>query len=235
MYSDVFTPECGTDLQDSQAVCEGIPVAATDRSHGVRQSRMHANGDQRRSCTQGPNFRWSNLRWPGGYASMLTRLRGLGRRPQVYWEPRKVRVCRLYLLFFIHHDTRIAGVTAKPATDWFTQQARNLCTELTEQVAGVKFLIRDLDTKFSSSFDAVFASEGIRIIEAPVRAPRTKAIAERFVGTPARVLRPHAHPRTTSHRSGTPRVRRALQPTPPAPVPRSARTVHVGRDSYPHQ
>ena len=87
------------------------------------------------------------------------------------------------MLFFIHHDTRIAGVTAKPATDWVTQQARNLCMELTEQVAGVKFLIRDRDTKFTSSFDAVFASEGIRIIKTPVRAPRANAIAERFVGT----------------------------------------------------
>jgi putative transposase len=42
---------------------------------------------------------------------------------------------RLYVLFFIHHDTRlvrIAGVTAKPATDWVTQQARNISMELTD-------------------------------------------------------------------------------------------------------
>jgi len=35
---------------------------------------------------------------------------------------------RLYVLvFFIHHDSRlvrIVGVTAKPVTDWVTQQAR---------------------------------------------------------------------------------------------------------------
>jgi putative transposase len=65
---------------------------------------------------------------------------------------------RLYVLFFIHHDTRIvriAGVTAKPATDWVTQQARNISMALTEQASAVKFLICDRDTKFSGSFDAV--------------------------------------------------------------------------------
>jgi transposase len=93
---------------------------------------------------------------------------------------------RIYVLFFIHHDTRtirIAGATAHPGSDWVTQQARNLCLELADQANVVKFLIRDRDTKFSSSFDAVFGAEGIRIIKTPVRAPRANAVAERFVGT----------------------------------------------------
>jgi hypothetical protein len=64
---------------------------------------------------------------------------------------------RLYALFFIEHGTRlvrIAGVTANPVAGWVIQQARNLCYELTEPTTPVKFLIRDRDTKFTSSFDA---------------------------------------------------------------------------------
>jgi hypothetical protein len=93
---------------------------------------------------------------------------------------------RLYVLVFIHHDTRlvrIAGVTAKPVADWVTQQARNLSMDLADQANAVKFLIRDRDTKFTASFDAVFAAEGTRIIKSPVLAPRANAICERVIGT----------------------------------------------------
>ncbi len=93
---------------------------------------------------------------------------------------------RLYVLVFIHHDTRhvrIAGVTAKPVADWVTQQARNLSMELAEQAGAIKFLIRDRDTKFTASFDAVFAADGIKIIKSPVRAPRANAICERVIGS----------------------------------------------------
>lgn len=93
---------------------------------------------------------------------------------------------RLYVLFFIDHDkrlVRIAGITANPNADWVIQQSRNLCGLLSEQGEGVGFLIRDRDTKFTASFDAVFVAEDIAVIKAPVRAPRANAITERFVRT----------------------------------------------------
>ncbi len=93
---------------------------------------------------------------------------------------------RLCVLVFIELDTRllhVAGATANPVASWVTQQARNLCCELFERVTPVKFLIRDRDAKFSASFDAVFAAEGITVIKTPVRAPRANAICERVIGT----------------------------------------------------
>ena len=48
---------------------------------------------------------------------------------------------------------------------------------------GIRFLIRDRDSKYSGHFDEVFRSEGIRIVRTPVRAPKANAIAERFVRT----------------------------------------------------
>src|SRR3954469_13667500 len=46
-----------------------------------------------------------------------------------------------------------------------------------------RFLIRDRDSKFTREFDEVFRSEGIQVIKAPVRAPKARAHAERWIGS----------------------------------------------------
>jgi transposase InsO family protein len=91
---------------------------------------------------------------------------------------------RLYILFFLELASRrvhVAGITANPDGAWVTQQARNLLMRLDDEGLRARFLIRDRDSKFTRDFDEVFRSQGIRVIRGPVRAPRARAHAERWV------------------------------------------------------
>lgn len=97
-----------------------------------------------------------------------------------------VLLTRIYVLFFVSLERRrveFVASTTNPDGRWVAQQARNLMMQLGDREPIFRFLLHDRDSKFCFDFDAVFRSEGMRIIRTPVRAPNANAHAERWVGT----------------------------------------------------
>jgi putative transposase len=93
---------------------------------------------------------------------------------------------RYYVLIVIEVQSRVVhvlGATTNPNGPWVTQVARNFASDLEDAGRMFRFLIRDRDTKFTASFDEVFASIGVETIRTPIRSPRANAYAERFVRT----------------------------------------------------
>jgi putative transposase len=141
---------------------------------------------------------------------------------------------RVYALVFLEHGTRrlhVAGATAHPTASWTVQQARNLAAELGVRVNSLRFLIRDRDTKYTKPFDAVFAADGIDVVQTAPQAPRMNAHCERVIGTLRREALDHlliwneTHARHTS--TPTPDTTTAIARTKledsSLPSPRSTR------------
>jgi len=84
---------------------------------------------------------------------------------------------RLYVLFFIELGSRqvhVAPCTANPNAPWVTQQARHLTWRVAERPTSFRFLIRDRDQKFTSSFDEVFRIGGVEICSNAVSGAASK-------------------------------------------------------------
>jgi hypothetical protein len=90
-----------------------------------------------------------------------------------------VTLTRLYAAFIIEHRTRrvyLLGVTAHPTGAWITQLARELAANLEDTRHRFTDLIRDRDAKFTTAFDAIFASIGIDVVLTAPQTPRMNAI-----------------------------------------------------------
>jgi putative transposase len=105
-----------------------------------------------------------------------------------------VLLLRYYVLFVVEVKSRVVhllGVTANPDGPWVAQVARNFVADLEESGQRFEFLLRDRDTKFTASADAVMASVGIKVVRTPVQTPVANAFAERWVRTARRECLDH--------------------------------------------
>jgi putative transposase len=79
------------------------------------------------------------------------------------------------------------GVTRNPTDAWVAQQLR----EATPFGEGPRYLIRDNDSKYGSSFALVAAGTGIEVLRTPYGAPKANAVCERFLGSVRRECLDH--------------------------------------------
>lgn len=92
----------------------------------------------------------------------------------------------MHVFFVIDVRTRfvhLLGITAHPAAEWTAQAARQFTRTLAQGSGQVRYLIRDRAGQFTSTFDAVFATEGITALPSAPQCPRMNAYDERVVRT----------------------------------------------------
>ncbi len=98
-------------------------------------------------------------------------------------------VCRrgivdIFVLFFMHVGSRrvfVSGITANPDAVWMKQQARNFSMISADEPTPPKYLIMDLDSKFTAEFRDILKTDGVEPIRVGPCKPNLNAHAERFV------------------------------------------------------
>ena len=89
-----------------------------------------------------------------------------------------------YVLFVVHHATRamhISGVTPNPDGNFMAQVARNLTDAEDGFLKDIRYLILDLDTKFTDRFKGILKSAGVEVVNTAYQVPNMNAFAERWV------------------------------------------------------
>jgi integrase-like protein len=180
----------------------GRPATSTQiRGLALRLARENPAGGYRRACGE-----LTRLGCHVSEATVRRLLRAGRRRP----APRRLGTCwrafprapaegllagdfftvdtvflrRLEVLFVLEVATRrvhILGVTPHPDGARTAPQARHLIMDRAGQTGSFRFLLRDRAAKFTSAFDDVFTSEGVRIAQTPPRTPRANCYAERWI------------------------------------------------------
>ncbi len=96
----------------------------------------------------------------------------------------------LFAFFIIELKSRKVihvHVTRAPTDPWVAQQLR----EATPYEERPKYLIRDNDSKFGTSFARVASTSNIKVVRTPYQAPRANAVCERFLGSVRRECLDH--------------------------------------------
>jgi len=78
-----------------------------------------------------------------------------------------------------YHFLLCFATTPNSNRAWVIQQVWQLVCHPSDAPLPMRFFIHDCDSKFSASFDHVFASEGIKIVCTLIRAPKANAVAQR--------------------------------------------------------
>jgi transposase InsO family protein len=96
----------------------------------------------------------------------------------------------LFIFFIIELGSRRVvhcGVTRSPTDEWTAQQLR----EATPYGEKPRFLIRDNDSKYGTSFGRVAEMSGIEVLRTPFKAPKANAACERLMGSVRRECLDH--------------------------------------------
>ncbi|QDT68782.1 Integrase core domain protein [Planctomycetes bacterium MalM25] len=91
-----------------------------------------------------------------------------------------------YVLAFLHVNSQrviCSPATLKADDDWVTAHAESMLQQARGMYLPVRYLLRDLDFKYSKRFDKVFADAGVSVEPTAPRALNQNAFVERWIGS----------------------------------------------------